>query len=110
MTNHRSSPKDISKKISRRYLLRNSAMAAAGAVLLPSLITGCSKETDAPGGGLLGGGGGSPPPTPEQLKAAADNLNLMRDMLNDLYDKVYKYDEEVFHLLASTNTNSNWTN
>jgi hypothetical protein len=96
-------------KISRRYLLRNSAIAATGAALFPSFITGCSKDTDAPqaGGGSLGD---SPPPTPEQLKAAADNLNLLRDMMNDLYNTAFKYDEVVFLALGSTKTNSSWTN
>jgi hypothetical protein len=34
---------DILKKLSRRKWLRDSAITAAGAVLLPSLITGCHK-------------------------------------------------------------------
>lgn len=34
------------KKLSRRKFLRNSAIAATGVVLLPSFITGCSKDDD----------------------------------------------------------------
>jgi hypothetical protein len=48
--------------------------------------------------------------TPEQLKQAANNLNNMRAMLNDLYDTAFKYDETVFLALASTKENGSWTN
>lgn len=34
------------KQLSRRKFLRNSAIAATGVVLLPSFITGCSKDDD----------------------------------------------------------------
>ncbi len=43
MTDPAANPEDI-QKISRRKLLRNSAITAAGAVLLPSLLTGCGKS------------------------------------------------------------------
>jgi hypothetical protein len=85
-------------------------MAATGAALLPSFITGCSKNADAPSGGLLGGVGDNPPLTPDQLKAAVDNLRRMRAMLNDLYNNAFKYDETVFKALASTKENGGWKN
>src|SRR4051812_33250795 len=112
MTNHRSSPEDISNKISRRYLLRNSALAATGAVLLPSFITGCSKDTDAPSGGLLGGGDNPPLPpalTTAQLKQAADNITVYRQLIIEVYQLAYQYDEQVFKLLQSTQTSA-WAN
>ena len=37
---------DILKKLSRRKFLRNSAIAATGAALLPSFLTGCDKDDD----------------------------------------------------------------
>ncbi|MGI8638321.1 MAG: PhoD-like phosphatase N-terminal domain-containing protein [Segetibacter sp.] len=39
---------DVLKKLSRRKFLRNSAIAATGVVLLPSLITGCHKDDELP--------------------------------------------------------------
>ena len=44
MTDPTNNSEDIIKKLSRRKLLRNSAITAVGAVLLPSLITGCRKS------------------------------------------------------------------
>src|SRR5689334_2007954 len=57
MTDRSKRSKEILKKLSRRKLLRDSAITAAGAVLLPSLITGCDKS-DNDNGGLGGPEGG----------------------------------------------------
>lgn len=104
-------PEDILKNLSRRKMLRDSAMAATGAVLLPSFLTGCRKEDleeflkrhpkRGPRAVAL---------TPDELKAAADNLNRMRDLLNDLYQTAFDYDEVVFLALSSTVTHQSWTN
>src|SRR4051794_32793276 len=95
--------KKIVEKLSRRKLLRNSTIAATGVVLLPPFITGCSKDENS-------GLGGVRQFTPEQLKQAADNVNRMRALLNDLYNTAFKYDETVFLALASTKENGSWTN
>src|SRR4028118_889167 len=69
---------DILKKLSRRNMLRNSAITATGVALLPSFLTGCNKDVwekvkeQIPGGGL--GGVPEPPPTTEELQAAAQAL------------------------------------
>jgi alkaline phosphatase D len=42
---------DVLKKLSRRKFLRNSAIAATGVALLPSLITGCHKDDQDPSQG-----------------------------------------------------------
>jgi hypothetical protein len=47
--------KEILKKLSRRKLLRDSGVTAAGIVLLPSLITGCGKSDDDDGLGATPG-------------------------------------------------------
>lgn len=49
MTDSSMHSNEMLNKLSRRKLLRDSAIAAAGTVLLPSLITGCHKP--GPGGG-----------------------------------------------------------
>ncbi|MEP6951032.1 MAG: hypothetical protein ABI863_17220 [Ginsengibacter sp.] len=113
MNDHTSNLKDMRNKMSRRNWLSDSAIVATGTILLPSLITGCRK--DAWGifhgdGGHGGGGLGDVPLTPEQLKAAADNLNRMRALLNDLYQNSFDYDETVFLALASTRQNTSWAN
>src|SRR4051812_35893351 len=109
MSDHTSNPKHILNKVSRRNLLRDSAIAATGTLLLPSFITGCTKDNDAPagGGGVLGG----TQLTPEQLQAAADNLRRMRAWVIDLYPLCIEYEDAVFHTLASTKEeNPTWTN
>ena len=97
---------DIPNKVSRRYLLKNSAIAATGAVLLPSLITGCSKDTNTPQGG---GGLGGTQLTPDQLKQTAANIAMYRQLIIEVYQLAFEYDSQVFTLLESTKTNS-WTN
>lgn len=109
MTNRNGNADDIIKKISRRYMLRNSAIAATGTVLLPSLITGCTKDAPAEGTGGVGAVGGTPLTT-AQLEQAAANLTRMREWVTDLYPLCIEYEDAVFHALASTKENESWTN
>lgn len=44
MTDPTTKPEDILKKLSRRNLLRNAAITATGAALLPAFLTGCNKD------------------------------------------------------------------
>jgi hypothetical protein len=46
MTDPRMHSKEILKNLSRRKLLRDSAITVAGVALLLSLITGCNKSND----------------------------------------------------------------
>ena len=45
-------PQDMTKKVSRRNLLRNAAITATSAFLLLSFLSGCRKDTTPPGGGV----------------------------------------------------------
>ncbi len=108
MKDHNRIQQDLLNKVSRRYLLKNSAIAATGAVLLPSFITSCNKHIDFPGKG--GGGVGDSPFTPAQLQAAAENLTRLRVWVADLYPLTIEYENVVFHALASTKQNGSWTN
>jgi hypothetical protein len=70
-------------KLSRRNWLRNAGIATTGAVVLPSLLTGCSYIDD-----VLPNLGITPPLTPverELYGQAADNLIRMKLWYNDLY-------------------------
>lgn len=92
MTNPTVTSEDLSKKLSRRKLLRDSAITAAGAVLLPSFITGCHKfypghgdGTPDPNTGWVGGFAQSNPafayPNPDlsslPLSDNRDNIHLL---------------------------------
>jgi len=62
MTDPTNNSEDIRKKPGRRNWLSNAAMAATGAVVLPSFLTGCHKDVwDKLKGPLPGGGLGSSP-------------------------------------------------
>jgi hypothetical protein len=95
---------DILKKLSRRKLLWHSAIAAAGAVLLPSFITGCHKDDKdlipAPGPNLGG--------ELVDLKKAAQNLDTLRTCIIEVYDLARGYDNNVFTMLQSTS--DGWAN
>ncbi len=54
MTNFDKNPQDMTKKVSRRNLLRNAAITATSAFLLLSFLSGCRKETTTPPGGGVG--------------------------------------------------------
>ena len=58
--------KKTPNKLSRRNWLRGVAITATGAAVMPSLLTGCSddSEDDVVKGGL----GSTPPLTPAQLE------------------------------------------
>ncbi len=49
MTNRTSNLDDMTKKLSRRNLLRNAAISATSAFLLLLFLTGCHKEAQLPG-------------------------------------------------------------
>src|SRR5205809_4917359 len=106
MTGDTRNQEDLLNKMGRRYLLRNSAIAATGVVLFPSFITGCTK--DAPEGSV--GNVGGIQLTPEQLEQAAANLTRLREWIRDLYPLSIEYEDAVFHALASTKENGDWTN
>ena len=62
MTDPTNNSEDMLKKLSRRKWLRNAAMAATGAVVLPSFLTGCHKDVwDKLKGPLPGGWPGKQP-------------------------------------------------
>ena len=105
MTDYNRTEADMLKRVTRRYMLRNSSIAAAGAILLPSFITGCMKN--APERGV---GSGDDQLTPEQLQQAAANLTRMRVWITDLYPLCVEYEAAVFHALATTTAQANWTN
>lgn len=107
MRDNNRSQQDLLNKISRRYLLKNSAIAATGAVLLPSLITGCTKHNDFPG---KGGDGAGDPLTPAQLQQAADNLRRLRVWITDLYPLTIEYENVVLLALGATEGNGTWNN
>ena len=87
MTNPTTNSEDVLKNLSRRNMLRNAAITATGAVLLPSFLTGCHKNVwdyiHDHGGGV----GGSDPITHDDLVKAAANLNNLRMLMADLYAK-----------------------
>ena len=88
-------------------MLRDSAIVATGAVLLPSFFTGCRKEDfdelfeHHPKKGLT--------LTQVQLAAAADNLTTLRTLLKEVYELAAQYDDAVFQTLNSTKMDS-WAN
>lgn len=110
MQNTNPKPEDARNKLSRRNLLRNSAIAATGTMLLPSFLTGCTKMQDILVDRIPGRGFGTTPLTPLQLQNAADNLVRMRAWYTDLYPLCIEYEEAVFKALGSTKENGNWTN
>src|SRR6185312_7317507 len=93
MTDLTNNSEEVHKKTSRRKMLRDSAITAAGTVLLPSLITGCTKEawdilhgkTPDPNNGWIGGFAQSNPafayPDPDlsslPLLDNMDNIRLL---------------------------------
>jgi hypothetical protein len=107
MTDPTPVPEDILKKLSRRQLLRNSAITATGAVLLPSFLTGCHKDVyDIIRKHVPGAGVGGVELTPAELENAANNLKTLRSLLIEVYDLAAQYDDAVFHTLNSTKTDS----
>lgn len=69
-------------KLTRRNWLRDAALTAASAAVLPSLLSGCADHLnpDPVKGVLL-----DPPITPDELAAAALNMVYMRAWYEDLY-------------------------
>ena len=114
MSDPTNNSEEILKKLSRRKLLRNSAITATGVALLPSFLTGCHKDIwekvkeQIPGGGL----GGAPSefePTLEELKAAAENLHNMRKWLEKLHSRQTDYEFDMLEYLKSGNPHpSGW--
>lgn len=104
---------DILRKVSRRNLLRHSAITATCVALLPSFITGCNKDVwdkvkeHIPNGGL--GGVGGEVLTSAELEQAAANLTTLRQLLIEVYDLAKQYDDAVFNALHSTKQD-NWSN
>ncbi|MBD2755724.1 hypothetical protein [Spirosoma validum] len=92
-------------KLSRRNWLRNAAIGATGAVMMPSLLTSCTDHVfPEPGGGL----GSATPLTEAELRSAAQNLLHMDAWLSDVYSETGKYEEIVFHLLNSGQKPTQW--
>jgi len=72
-------------------MLRNAAITATGVALLPSLLTGCTKE---PWNLVKGGLGGEAPAeqlTTEELASAGENLARMRAWLVELNNQNNAY-------------------
>lgn len=106
MTDDNRKQEDMLKRVTRRYMLRNSSIAATGIILLPSFITSCKKDdiTRGPGGGVRD------QLSPSDLLLAATNLTRMRQWVTDLYPLCIEYEDAVFHALAATKQTGGWTN
>ncbi len=91
MTDPTTNPEDKNKKLSRRNLLRNSAITVTGVALLPSFLAGCTKEH----WDMVKGGLGSEPPTVPltnfELDSAAQNLKNLRAWLVELNNQNNEY-------------------
>ena len=106
MTDYNRKEEEMLKRVSRRYMVRNAAIAATGALLLPSFMTSCRKDRDlspGPGGGL-----GGQELTPEQLKTAAQNLINMDKWVENVYLYTGNYEQYVFSLINSGQKPSSW--
>jgi hypothetical protein len=91
-------------KLSRRNWLRDAALATTGAVVLPSLLTGC---TDHPPGL-----GSEPPLSQADLDLyiqASENLTRMRAWNDNLFIFTGNYEERVWSLLKGGAEPSDWT-
>ena len=104
---------ELQKKFSRRNMLRSTAIAAAGAIALPTFLTSCQKEVwDVVKGHIHDGGPGGVGGvklTPDDLAQAAGNLITLRQLLIEVYDLAKQYDDAVFHALHSTKPDT-WSN
>lgn len=89
-------------QLSRRNWLRDAAIAATGAAVLPSLLTSCSDHRIPPGVGI-----GDPeniPLTDFELYSAAQNLLNMEAWLSDFYTYSIGYELEAYALIKSGTT------
>lgn len=113
MSDPTNNSEDILKKLSRRNMLRNSAITATGVALLPSLLTSCHKDVwdkvkgHIPGGGL-GGALPEPEPTPENLKKAADNITRMEAWRARLELETDRYTHDFYDMINSGPSPSGW--
>lgn len=113
MTDSTNNSEDMLKILSRRGWLRNIAIAATGAIVLPSFLTGCTKEMQdiikkyTRGGGV----GADPLPTltPEQQTKALTNLENMLAFVKDLYPFCIEYEDIAFDYLNSGEKPTNWS-
>ena len=87
---------NVPNHVSRRSWLRDAAIAATGAAVLPSLLTSCTDHRDI---GL--GGPKDVPLTDFQLYSAAQNLIHMNDWIDRIYPYCIQYNSIVYHLLKS---------
>ncbi|MBC3787882.1 hypothetical protein [Spirosoma utsteinense] len=83
--------------LSRRTWLRDAAIAATGAVVVPSLLTSCSDHRVEPGIGDPG----NDPYTEFELFSAAENLKNLRDFNKDLYLFMIGFEAEAWADLQS---------
>lgn len=104
-------PEENQKKMSRSRFLHDSAIAATGVVLIPSIIAGCRKLNFYPGHGK-GPVGDLPltPLTPDELAIAAENIKKFHSYITKLYPFCIEYELVAFLALDSTNTNGSWKN
>ncbi|MCK8495581.1 MULTISPECIES: hypothetical protein [Spirosoma] len=89
-------------QLSRRNWLRNAAIGATGAVVLPWFLTGCADHMIPEPGGL----GATPAPTMpiadfDLYGQAAQNLQNMEAWITALYPYCLGYETGVFELLQS---------
>ena len=99
---------ELQKKLSRRNMLRSTAIAAAGAIALPSFISGCTKEQWGPVKGGIGGTQPWEPLTGTEIQRAAQNLKNMGDFIGDLYPFCIEYEVFLYALLKSGTKPSGW--
>jgi len=87
-------------KLSRRIWLRNAAITATSAAVLPSLLTSCSDHQIPPDVGVS---------DPSLLRSAAQNLLHMNAWIQDVYPFCIEYELAVYALLKSGEKPTNWT-
>lgn len=94
-------------KLSRRNWLRDAAIAATGAVVVPSLLISCNDHKVPPGLG----GPPTEPLTDFELYSAAQNLLNMEAWLTDFYLYSIGYELEAYALLQTgQKAPANWEN
>ena len=96
---------NIPNNLSRRTWLRDAAITATGAALMPSLLTGCTDHLIPPDVGV-----GDAPLTNAELRAAAQNLLHMNAWVEDVYLYTGNYEGYILPLLKSGEKPSGWGN
>lgn len=93
-------------KLSRRNWLRDAAITATSAAVLPSLLTSCSDHRVPPGVGT--GDPEEAPLTNFELYSAAQNLLHMNAWVGDVYLYTGNYEQYVLAILKSGEKPTEW--